>query len=234
MSSARRGPAAVAGCTLAARRPSPALAWLEAADAILTAMAGPSGDATILASDAACPSEGTVDGIAARPVDRSTEALIVELFEQEATALVRLARLFTDDRNAAEDLVQEAFVRLHHAAHRIRDRSRAAAYLRSIVLNLARDHNRRGLMSLRHFEALTPHSSPEALDDRIVLDEQQAAVIEALQSLSPQQRDCLMLRFYLDLSEKEVADTLGISSNSVKTHCRRGFDRLRTRLEGHR
>jgi RNA polymerase sigma-70 factor (sigma-E family) len=160
-----------------------------------------------------------------------SEALIVALFEQEATALVRLARLFTDDRNAAEDLVQEAFVRLHHAAHRIVDRARAAAYLRSIVLNLARDHNRRGLMSLRHFEALTPQASPEALEDRIVLDEQQAAVVAALHALSPQQRDCLVLRFYLELSEQETADTLSISPNSVKTHCRRGFERLRTRLE---
>jgi RNA polymerase sigma factor (sigma-70 family) len=87
-------------------------------------------------------------------------------------------------------------------------------------------------MSLRHFEALTPAASPEAIDDRIVLNEQQAAVVEALQTLSPQQRDCLVLRFYLELSEKEAADTLGISPNSVKTHCRRGFDRLRTRLEG--
>ena len=62
---------------------------------------------------------------------------------------MRLARLFTDDRNAAEDLVQEAFIRLHRSADRIRDPSKAAPYLRSILLNLARDHNRRGLMSLR-------------------------------------------------------------------------------------
>jgi RNA polymerase sigma-70 factor (sigma-E family) len=166
---------------------------------------------------------------AARDLDR--EALLRLLFEREATALVRLARLFTDDRNAAEDLVQEAFVRLHHAAHRIQDPDRAAAYLRSIVLNLARDHNRRGLMSLRHFEALTPAVSPDAPQDHIELDEQQAQVIDGLRSLSPQQRDCLVLRFYLELSERETADTLGISPNSVKTHCRRGYDRLRTMLE---
>ena len=63
---------------------------------------------------------------------------------------MRLARLFVDDRNAAEDLVQEAFIRLARSAHRIEDPARAPAYLRSIVLNLARDHNRRGLVSLRH------------------------------------------------------------------------------------
>jgi RNA polymerase sigma-70 factor (sigma-E family) len=232
MSFAHRSPGAVAGATVAAQRASATLVWLEAAEAILAAMAGQARSPSALAAEAAYAADGAVDGVAAQRIELSSEALIVELFEREATALVRLARLFTDDRNAAEDLVQEAFVRLHHAAHRIQDRSRAAAYLRSIVLNLARDHNRRGLMSLRHFEALTPPSSPEAaLDDRIVLDEQQAAVVDALHVLSPQQRDCLVLRFYLELSEKETGETLGISPNSVKTHCRRGFDRLRTRLE---
>ena len=78
------------------------------------------------------------------------DRLLVELFHREGRSLVRLARLFVDDRNAAEDLVQEAFIRLARSAHRIQDESRAAAYLRSIVLNLARDHNRRGLVSLRH------------------------------------------------------------------------------------
>ena len=71
------------------------------------------------------------------------------LFTQEADRLVALARFFTDDRTAAEDLVQEAFIRLARNAHRIRDQDKAAAYLRSIVINLARDHNRRGLVSLR-------------------------------------------------------------------------------------
>jgi RNA polymerase sigma factor (sigma-70 family) len=166
---------------------------------------------------------------AARELDRDT--LLRLLFEREGAALVRLARLFTDDRNAAEDLVQEAFVRLHHAAHRIREPDRAAAYLRSIVLNLARDHNRRGLMSLRHFEALTPAVSPDAPQDHLELDEQQRRVIDALGALSPQQRDCLVLRFYFELSEREVGETLEISPNSVKTHCRRGYERLRTMLE---
>ena len=84
------------------------------------------------------------------------DRLLVELFHREGRSLVRLARLFVDDRNAAEDLVQEAFIRLARSAHRIQDESRAAAYLRSIVLNLARDHNRRGLVSLRHRLPLQP------------------------------------------------------------------------------
>ncbi len=144
---------------------------------------------------------------------------------------MRLARLFTDDRNAAEDLVQEAFIRLHRSAHKIRDPEKAAPYLRSILLNLARDHNRRGLMSLRHSEALTPAASPEAPDDRVVLNEEQASLINALEDLPLRQRECLVLRFYFDLSEREIGSTLDISPNSVKTHCRRGMEALRKNLE---
>ena len=158
-------------------------------------------------------------------------ALVVRLFAQEGPALVRLARIFTDDRNAAEDLVQEAFIRLYRSAHRIRDPDKAAPYLRSIVLNLARDHNRRGLMSLRHQDALVADVDPEALDDRVVRTESQARVVAAINELPIRQRDCLVLRFYMELSEREIAETLSISANSVKTHCRRGMVALQGRLE---
>jgi RNA polymerase sigma-70 factor (sigma-E family) len=171
-----------------------------------------------------------IAAVGAIETDQERTDLIAALYEEEATELVRLARLFTDDRNAAEDLVQEAFIRLYHAAHRIEDPAKAVPYLRSIVLNLARDHNRRGLMSLRHHEP-APEVPPELPADRLELDEQQAAIIKALRALSPQQRNCLVLRFYLELSEDEIGSTLGISPNSVKTHCRRGLERLRTRLD---
>ena len=95
------------------------------------------------------------------------DALVVRLFTDEGHSLVRLARLFVDDRNAAEDLVQEAFIRLARSAHRIEDPARAPAYLRSIVLNLARDHNRRGLISLRHHGR--PTSSWRPVEDELVL-----------------------------------------------------------------
>ena len=83
--------------------------------------------------------------------DRSTStSSSPTCFARREPSLVRLVRLFVDDRNAAEDLVQEAFIRLARSAHRIKDQAKAPAYLRSIVLNLARDNNRRGLVSLRH------------------------------------------------------------------------------------
>lgn len=86
-------------------------------------------------------------GVAVEP---EAEALMLRLFYEEGRNLVRLARFFVDNRDAAEDVVQEAFVRLARNAYRIEDTAKAAAYMRSIVLNLARDHNRRGLLSLRH------------------------------------------------------------------------------------
>lgn len=158
------------------------------------------------------------------------DALVAAMFDQEGASLVRLARLFTEDRNAAEDLVQEAFIRLHRSAHRIRDPEKAAPYLRSIVINLARDHNRRGLMSLRHQEALLPGTAPDAPEDELLLSELQAETLAALQGLSPRQRDCLLLRFYLELTEKQIAEVLGISPNSVKTHCQRGMASLKQDL----
>jgi RNA polymerase sigma-70 factor (sigma-E family) len=158
------------------------------------------------------------------------DALVATLFDQEARSLVRLARVFCDDVNAAEDLVQEAFLRLHRTAHTIRDPARAAPYLRSIVINLARDHNRRGLMSFRHRDAMRqPESTPGFEDDAAAAHDDQV-VLEALRLLPDRQRSCLVLRFYLQLSEREIADTLDISPNSVKTHCRRGLASLEATL----
>jgi RNA polymerase sigma-70 factor (sigma-E family) len=159
------------------------------------------------------------------------DALVAELFAAQGANLVRLARIFTDDRNAAEDLVQEAFIRLHRAAHRISDPAKAAPYLRSIVVNLARDHNRRGLMSLRHQEAVPAGSAPDAPEDVLVADEDRRRLLDELRGLSPRQRECIALRFYMELTEIEIASLLGISNNSVKTHCRRGMETLRSRME---
>lgn len=177
--------------------------------------------------------EGVVaDAVSAGVVD--PDALVAELFTSQARELVRLARLFCDDRDAAEDLVQEAFIRLHRSAGTIRDRNRAPAFLRSIVINLARDHNRRGLMSLRHQQPVPgPPAGPSA-EDVAAGDDEDRAVLAALGRLSDRQRACLVMRYYLGLSESEIAETLGVSGNSVKTHCRRGLTRLELALEEQR
>ena len=157
------------------------------------------------------------------------DRVLADLFGEQASSLVRLARFFVHNQEAAEDLVQEAFLRLVPALDRIRRPERTVAYLRSIVLNLARDHNRRGLVSLRHRPPeRRPGTSPE---DRVVLREDQQMVIDSLASLPRRQRNCLTLKYYLELTVPEIADTLGVSVNSVKTHLRRGMRTLEARLE---
>lgn len=174
----------------------------------------------------------TMDGaLAATAMDVDADALVADMFGQEGASLVRLARVFCDDRNAAEDLVQEAFIRLHRSAGSIRDVDKAPAFLRSIVINLARDHNRRGLMSLRHRNTAEAPKAPREPGEQTVADEDTQAVLEALRQLPDRQRACLVLHYYQELSIAEVADTLNISKNSVKTHCRRGLASLESRLE---
>lgn len=163
------------------------------------------------------------------PLD--ADALVAQMFAEQGASLVRLARVFCDDRDAAEDLVQEAFIRLHRSAGSIRDLRRAPAFLRSIVINLARDHNRRGLMSLRHRASTAPPTPPTEPDERAVHDDEVDKVLVALRRLPDRQRACLVLHYYEELSIAEVAETLDISTNSVKTHCRRGLAALESRLE---
>lgn len=179
--------------------------------------------------------DGTLSApIASERID--ADQLVADLFASEARSLVRLARIFCDDQASAEDLVQEAFIRLHRSAGTIRDLDKAPAFLRSIVINLARDHNRRGLMSLRHRAAQHPPdvrplaeveaNAIEGDDTRVVLD--------AIRLLPDRQRSCVVLRYYLQYSESETADTLGISKSSVKTHCRRALAALEVVLEDRR
>ena len=155
------------------------------------------------------------------------EELVVRLFQTEGRSLVRLARLFVDDRDAAEDVVQEAFLRLARHAGKIDAPERAPAYLRSIVLNLARDHNRRGLVSLRHHATRGREVDVDVeVDDRLVRSEESQRVIEAVRRLPARQRDCITLRYFEELSIDGIASTLGLSANSVKTHLQRAMAAL--------
>ncbi|MFZ9042099.1 MAG: RNA polymerase sigma factor [Ilumatobacteraceae bacterium] len=154
------------------------------------------------------------------------DAAIAAMYREHARSLVRLARLFVDHRDAAEDIVQEAFIRMARSLDRVREPSNAAAYLRSIVLNLARDHNRRGLLSLRH-RLPSNDLDPGGVDETVVVDDERRRVVEAVRRLPRRQRDCVALRYLMDLSVAEIAQTLDLSENSVKTHLKRGLARLR-------
>jgi len=155
---------------------------------------------------------------------------LARLFDENATSLVRLARLFVDHRDAAEDIVQEAFLRMARSRHRVRDPEKVPAYLRSIVLNLARDHNRRGLLSLRHVQSQTD-LDPSSVEEYLEIADDHRRMLDTLSKLPLRQRACLTLRYLNELGVSEIGETLGLSPNSVKTHLTRGLNALRDRLD---
>lgn len=153
---------------------------------------------------------------------------ITVLYSAHYRHLVRVAGLLLRDFSLAEEVVQEAFVGLHRNWSRLRDADRAAAYLRQSTVNGARSAGRRGATAARHaptLRAATVEPDPAgAVADR-------SAVLGALAALPVRQREVLVLRYYGDLSEADIADCLGISRGAVKTHASRGIAALRPTLE---
>jgi RNA polymerase sigma factor (sigma-70 family) len=150
------------------------------------------------------------------------------LFREHATPLLRLAVVLTGDRPLAEELVQESFVRLHRSGS-LPAAGTELAYLRRTVINLSHGHHRH-LRVVRRQPEPTIDSMPAAEVDAVRRDGQRQ-VVAAVRGLSGRQRDCIVLRFYGDLSDTEIADALGISAGSVKTHLHRARAALANRLE---
>lgn len=153
-----------------------------------------------------------------RPIDL-TERHIVELYASQHAALVRLAELVAPEDGLAEDLVQEAFVKLFTKRRRVQDLDKAPAYLRSTVINLARGRGRRLAVAIRNRPAPSPDSS--SAEEGAIEGEEHRQVIEALRQLPARQRECLVLRHYQGMTESEIAAALGISVGSVRTHTSR-------------
>ncbi len=132
--------------------------------------------------------------------------------------LVGLAQLILGGNAAAEDIVQEAFIRVCGSGSRIRDSDRAADYLRITVMNLARSALRRQQAALRH----APDSPAELAgpEEPVLTRVRNAGVMDALRQLPWRQQQVIMLRYYADLSVLETAQTLQISAETVET---RGF-----------
>jgi RNA polymerase sigma-70 factor (sigma-E family) len=156
-----------------------------------------------------------------------------ELYAAHWRSLVRLAVLLVRDTGTAEEVVQDAFVAVHARWRRLRDHDRALAYLRQAVVNRSRSVLRHRAVVAKHATALVVHlDEPEtrAGDTALSAGARRAAVLEAMRSLPQRQREVLALRYYLDLSEAEIADALGISRGAVKSHASRGAAALRTTL----
>jgi RNA polymerase sigma factor (sigma-70 family) len=152
-------------------------------------------------------------------------------YDAHAGPLLRMAVALTADPAIAEDLVHDAFVRLHRAAAPPTPEAERA-YLRRIVANLVVDHHRRSTVARRHAPApAEPAPSAEAhTADR----DRARAVAAAVAALPDRQRDCVTLHYFAGLSDAAVAAELGISTGSVKTHLHRARAALARSLEDQR
>ena len=154
--------------------------------------------------------------------DRDAE--FKEFFEAEFRPLRRLGYLLTGDWAEAEDLAQEAMVRTYRAWGSIRDRDRPGAYARSVLVNRRRSLLRRSMVAQKHAETLrSDEFAPSLGDDGLIL-------WEAIRALPARQRSAVVLRFYEDLSEQEIANILDAPVGTVKSLVHRGVGKLRERL----
>jgi RNA polymerase sigma-70 factor (sigma-E family) len=142
---------------------------------------------------------------------------------------LRLGYLLTGDRALAEDLVQDAFVRVLGRFHDLRNRDAFWWYLRRTIVNLSTSYFRRRGVE----RAWLARQSPEdATPPRHDLDERDR-LRQALMKLRPEQRAAVVLRFYEDLSEADTAEALGIPLGTVKSTVSRALERLRNELPEH-
>jgi len=165
----------------------------------------------------------------AEPSQWSADRAVTELYSLHYRALVRLAALLVRDTPTAEEVVQDAFVKMHGGWQRLRDADKALAYLRQSVVNGARSVLRHRSVVDKNLQKAPP-DMPSAEHGALVLLER-SAVVKALRGLPERQREAIVLRYYADLSEAEIADTMGISRGAVKSHTARGMASLRAALE---
>jgi RNA polymerase sigma-70 factor (sigma-E family) len=151
------------------------------------------------------------------------DAALSRLFEAHYADTVRLAFYLTGSWTVAEDLAQEAFVRLWRRWAGLRDHHAALGYLRTTVVNLSRSALRRRLLELRHQYTISQEGHDP--DPVARLD-----IARALAALPAGKRACVVLRHLVDLSVEETAAVLGISTGSVKSQTHKGLRLLEAAL----
>jgi RNA polymerase sigma-70 factor (sigma-E family) len=155
--------------------------------------------------------------------------VVTEFYHGEYKSLVRLAVLLVHDVPTAEEVVQDAFEAMHTARRRLRDSEKALSYLRQSVVNKSRSVLRHRTVVDKNAPKPAP-DEPSAEHAAMALIER-TAVVAALRALPERQREAIVLRYYADFSEADIATTMGISRGAVKSHTARGMAALRSILE---
>ncbi|HEY0933118.1 MAG TPA: SigE family RNA polymerase sigma factor [Trebonia sp.] len=146
------------------------------------------------------------------------------LYQTHALALVKLAVLMTGDQPTAEDVVQDAFLGLYRRWSSLRDADKAVGYLRSSVLNGCRAVHR--VRFRRQDLTLDPPRPADSAEAEVLLSEAHREVLAALRRLPARQRECVVLRYYLDMTEEQAARAMGVGRGTVKSSTSRGLAAL--------
>jgi RNA polymerase sigma-70 factor (sigma-E family) len=150
---------------------------------------------------------------AAGAVPGAADREVTALYQAHALSLGRLALLMTGDRDAAQDVVQDAFLGLYRRWDRLSDVDAAPAYLRTSVLNGCRTLLKRRSRPL----PWAAEESLESAEASLIHSEEQRAILAAVRRLPRRQREALVLRYYLDLTEEQAARAMGVSRGTVKS-----------------
>jgi RNA polymerase sigma-70 factor (sigma-E family) len=147
---------------------------------------------------------------------------VTALYQAHALGLIRLAVVMLGDRAAAEDAVQEAFCGLYRRWHSLSDPGKALSYVRSSVINGCRTALRRRRRQAR----LAGDPPGESAEASALIGEEHRQVLTAIRRLPARQREVLVLRFYLDLDEGQIAASMRISRGTVKSTTSRALAAL--------
>jgi RNA polymerase sigma-70 factor (sigma-E family) len=158
------------------------------------------------------------------------DAAVSALYEVHAVGLIRLAVVMLGDRQAAEDVVQDAFCGLYRRWEHLDDPAKALGYVRSATLNGCRSVLRIRVRGERRLPPPAVDSGSASAESAVLLGEEHREVLAALRRLPDRQREALVLKFYLDLSEPQIAASMGISQGTVKSTTSRALAALGRQL----
>jgi RNA polymerase sigma-70 factor (sigma-E family) len=158
----------------------------------------------------------------------SADHTVTELYSSQYRALVRLAALLVPDTPAAEQVVQDSFVAMHGSWQRLGDGQRALTYLRQMVVNRSRSMPAHCAAAGQDWPNASP--DPPGAWHGAPVPPERPAVIAALRGLPARQREAIVLRYYADLSEADIAAAMGVSRAAVQSHATRGMTALRAAL----
>jgi RNA polymerase sigma-70 factor (sigma-E family) len=172
-----------------------------------------------------------LDGETIESREWTADEAVTRLFAAHYRGLVRLAVLLLHDRAVAEEITQDAYVALHAKWGGLRESDKALAYLRTTVVNRARSALRRRTVADRYAAAEPPPATMPSAETGALGMIAQREMIDTLRRLPARQREAIVLRYYVDLSEADIAEAMGVSRGAVKSHLSRGMAALRKNLE---